>query len=85
MRGNAHAESVLEGIANIERMIGKRELYQRDGMGIIVEAESRLAIAHEQRTTNLINFLGTIPVDDVRYTQLLLDIQNRMGMGHELD
>jgi len=81
MNGNPHAQSVANGITAIEGMIGRRELYQRDGMGMIVEAQSRMALAHEQRTANLIHFLGTVPVGDVKYTQLLLEIQNRLGHG----
>lgn len=83
MNGNPHAESVNKGIQNIRDLIGRRELYQRDGMGIILEAQSRMAVAHEVRTLALVNLLGNVPLDDVKYTQLLLDIQNRIGHGAE--
>jgi hypothetical protein len=82
MKGNPHAESVSIGVENIRNLIGRRELYQRDGLGIIVEAQSRMAIAHEQRTANLINLLGTVPMDDQTYDQLRIEVMERVGHGN---
>ena len=79
MKGNPHAESVNNGIQNIRELIGKRELYQRDGLGIIVEAQSRMAIAHETRTASLVNLLAFVPMDDDVYADLKQVVMVRLG------
>jgi len=81
MIGNPHAESVNNGIQNVRDLIGRREMYQRDGMGIILEAQSRMAVAHEVRTLTLVTLLATIPVDDADYEALLHEV--RQGLGHQ--
>jgi len=80
MNGNPHAVDVADGILAIRGMIGRREMYQRDGTGMILEAQSRLAVAHEQRTTNLINLLLTVGLDDEEYTRVVADIKGRLGL-----
>ena len=80
MNGNPHVQDVVEGITRIEGMIGRREMYQRDGQGLIIEAQSRLAMAHEQRTANLINLLGTVGLEDRDYDSLVVSIKERLGM-----
>ena len=79
MKGNPHAESVNNGIQNIREMIGRRELYQRDGQGIILEAQSRMTIAHETRTATLVNLLASVPMDDDLYADLMQDVMDRLG------
>ena len=79
MKGNPHAENVASGITGIEGMIGKRELYQRDGLGIILEAQSRMAMAHEQRTATLVHLLSFVPMDEARYAELLHEVGERLG------
>ena len=80
MNGNPHLKDVTDGIEHIRGMIGRREMYQRDGQGLIIEAQSRLAMAHEQRTANLINLLGTVGLEDTDYDNLVVRIKERLGM-----
>jgi hypothetical protein len=80
MKGNPHAESVNNGIQNVRDLIGKREMYQRDGQGIILEAQSRMAVAHEVRTLALVNLLASGAVYDTEYEDLLHEV--RRGLGH---
>lgn len=81
MKGNPHAEAVNNGIQNVRELIGKREMYQRDGQGIILEAQSRMAVAHEVRTQTLVHLLASIPMDDADYADLLREV--RLGLGHQ--
>jgi hypothetical protein len=79
MKGNPHAEAVNNGIQNIRDLIGKRELYKRDGLGMILEAQSRLAVAHELRTANLIALEAILAAAG---TDIEVDaIQERLGLG----
>ncbi len=78
MRGNPHAEAVNTGIQNVRELIGKREMYQRDGLGLILEAQSRMAVAHEVRTRNIIEMLGRTP-DDETYNDMLREVMGRLG------
>lgn len=80
MNGNPHVNDVTSNIALIEGMIGRREMYVRDGKGLIMEAQSRLAMAHEQRTANLINLLGTVGLEDSDYNNLVVVIKERLGL-----
>ena len=80
MQGNPHIQNVVDGISVIEAMIGRREMYQRDGRGMILEAQSRLAMAHEQRTANLINLLGTVGLTDSDYNNIVVVIKDRLGL-----
>jgi len=80
VNGNPHVNDVVTSIAYIEGLIGKREMYQRDGRGLIMEAQSRLAMAHEQRTANLINLLGTVGLADSDYDGLVVVIKERLGL-----
>jgi len=80
MNGNPHVHNVVEGISLIEGMIGRREMYQRDGRGMILEAQSRLAMAHEQRTQNLINLLGTVGLTDGDYENIVVVVKERLGL-----
>jgi len=80
MKGNPHAESVNNGIQHVRDLIGKREMYQREGMGLILEAQSRMAVAHEVRTMALVTLLTSGSVFDTEYADLLHEI--RRGLGH---
>lgn len=79
MNGNPHAQNVLDGILRIEGMIGRRELYQRDGQGIILEAQSRMAMAHELRTQSLLTFIATVPLSDDSYALIVEELKGRLG------
>lgn len=81
MNGNPHAADVLGGILHIEELIGRRELYQRDGRGLILEAQSRLATAHELRTSNLLKFIATVPLSDEEYAVRVAELKERLGHG----
>lgn len=79
MNGNPHAQNVLDGIQRIEGMIGRRELYQRDGQGLILEAQSRMAMAHELRTANLLKFIGLVPLSEDEYEDRVAELKGRLG------
>ena len=79
MKGNPHAESVNNGIQNIRDLIGRREMYQRDGQGIILEAQSRMAVAHEVRTLSLVSLLASGAVYDTEYEDLLNEVRRGLG------
>jgi len=80
MKGNPHAEAVNNGIQDVRDSIGRREMYQREGMGLILEAQSRMAVAHEVRTMALVTLLTSGSVFDTEYADLLHEI--RRGLGH---
>ena len=81
MKGNPHAEAVNNGIQNIRDMIGKREMYQRDGLGIILEAQSRMAVAHEVRTLALVNMLAAGAAHGTDHTDLMREIRQGLGLS----
>ena len=81
MKGNPHAANVLDGITQIEGMIGRRELYQRDGRGLILEAQSRMVTAHELRTANLLQFIATVPLSEEEYEDKVSELKERLGHG----
>lgn len=81
MKGNPHAESVNSGIQNVRELIGRREMYQRDGTGLILEAQSRMAVAHEVRNLALVNLLTSGSVFSPEYEDLLNEV--RRGLGHQ--
>lgn len=81
MKGNPHAESVNNGIQNVRELIGRREMYHRDGLGLILEAQSRMAVAHEVRTLALVNLLTSGSVFHAEYEDLLNEV--RRGLGHQ--
>jgi hypothetical protein len=81
MNGNPHAANVLDGISQIEGMLGRRELYQRDGRGLILEAQSRMVVAHELRTANLLKFIATVPLSEDEYNSRVGELRERLGHG----
>jgi hypothetical protein len=78
MKGNPYAEAVNNGVQNIRELIGKRELYQRDGLGLILESQSRMAVAYELRTANMIALEALLQAAG---TDIQVDaIQERLGL-----
>jgi hypothetical protein len=79
MKGNPYGESVNSNIHKIRDLIGSGELYQRDGLALIVEAQSRLAVAHELRTANLIALEALLQASGADIEVEI--IQERLGLA----
>ena len=81
MKGNPYVEAVNGGVQNIRDLIGRREMYQRDGLGLILEAQSRMTVAHEVRTLALVNLLATGAVHGTEHTDLVREVRQGLGLS----